>query len=374
MAFRMVIFAIALAMLGASAAIAADDNAPPGRSIAYAITDIEWAIYQTKDTKEECPNGLTTLGPREQYKIQFPEDGTKRKLVDTQLAREADVWWPTMTPDQFEFREGGGKIAMGLDLDGKSKPTDFTSPDGKPGIDNQLFRAIGCIFNYRVGGSVENFESIYQKKMQINRAVIVLSDVDSLMNDDDVTITTYRGLDPLVTDATGNSFQPGGTQRLDTRWGRIFIHHAKGKIVNGVLMTQPMDFIKTHEIAYGDAAYDWLRDARFELKLTPEKAEGLIGGYADIETFHRSRNRTWSTHHLSYGQQASASVYRVLRRLADGFPDPVTGENTAISAAYTVKMVQVNILHPANQVVEIDMAPGATRLADNSATPAPKAK
>ncbi len=367
MASRMVIAGVALATVGGTSVVRADDTAPPGRSIGYAFYAIEWGITQTKDTKEECPQGVAEqLGPREQYKIQFPEDGTKRKFVDTQMLREADTWFPKAEKDQFQFRQAAGKTAFGLDLDGKVKPTDFTSPEGKPGVDNQLFRVIGCIYNYRVGGSLQNFDQIYQKKMGINRLIIELTDVDSLVNDDDVTLTTYRGRDPLVTDATGNSFQPGGTQRIDTRWGKDFIHSSKGKIVNGVLMTQPMDFNNPHEVAYQDAAYDWMRDARFEVKLTPDGAQGVIGGYADIEAFHRSRNRTWSTHHLSYGQQSSGSVYRELLKAADGFPDPKTGQNTAISAAYTVKLVQVRILRPQKEIADMNAKPATKQFADSS--------
>jgi hypothetical protein len=41
------------------------------------------------------------------------------------------------------------------------------------------------------------------------------------------------------------------------------------------------------------------------------------------------------------------------RRLADGYPDPKTGVNTAISSAVTVKFAQVFARHPpeANTIV-----------------------
>jgi hypothetical protein len=361
-ASNIVIALIALAFFGSgSLALAANDVAPPGRSVAYVINEIVWAVYQTKDGKEECPDGVNTLGPREQFKAQFPDDGVKRTFAETQLAREAKVWWPTVTPDQFPFHEASGKTAPGLNLDGKTGPNDFTSPDGKSGIDNQLYRVIGCVVNYRDGASILNFEKIFLKKMQIERILIVLTDVDSLLNDDDVTITTYRGRDSLMTDATGNGFVPGGTQRLDLRWGKEFIHQAKGKIVNGVLVTAPLDFFMPHEVAYQSAAYYWLRDARFELNLTQEKAAGLIGGYADIEHFYFGRNREWSTHHRSYGQEASASVYSAMRRLADAYPDPQTGEYTAISAAFKVQMVRVNVL-PDVASSAINLAGDGTRV------------
>src|SRR5262249_22513342 len=156
-------------------------------------------------------------------------------------------------------------------LDGKTKPNDFTSPDGTPGIDNQMYRVIGCINNYRSAGSVLNFDHIFFKSHNINRVLIELTDVDSLINDDDVTVSMYRGRDPLLNDATGNTFTPGGTETIDTRFGKVFMTHTKGKIVNGVLITQPVDINMPHEAAYLEATYDWMRDARFQLKLTPER-------------------------------------------------------------------------------------------------------
>jgi len=48
------------------------------------------------------------------------------------------------------------------------------------------------------------------EKGTVDGAVIELTDVDSLVNDPDVTVTTYRGTDTLLTDATGNGFLPGG--------------------------------------------------------------------------------------------------------------------------------------------------------------------
>jgi hypothetical protein len=39
-------------------------------------------------------------------------------------------------------------------------------------------------------------------------------------------------------------------------------------------------------------------------------------------------------------------LYRALYRLADGYPDPVTGENTAISSAVQVSFIQVHVIHP----------------------------
>ena len=86
------------------------------------------------------------------------------------------------------------------------------------------------------------------------------------------------------------------------------------------------------------------RDMRLQLKLSPEGAEGLLAGYADIDSWYFQLIRNDSTHHLSNGQISGISLYRALRRLADAYPDPETGANTAISTALDVKMSQVYIL------------------------------
>lgn len=336
-----------LALGGFVPAAAAADFAPPGRSIAYAMTDLRFGIYETEGAKEECPQGLNDIGPREVFKTLFPDDGTKRTVAETQLAQASETWWPTTEADQFPFKEAGGKIALGVDLDGKVKETDFTSPDGTPGVDNQLFRSLGCIPTYRTGNAIAKFDDDFFKRNRINRIMIELTDVDSLTNDPDVTITTYRGQDPFVTNATGKAFLPGSTQRLDLRWGKDFIHAAKGKIVDGVLMTEPMEVDLPHD-TIGEAIVHSVRDGRFRLKLTPERAEGVVGGYVDVEHVYRNRNRQWSPHHLSYGFQSPTSWYKSLRRLADAYPDPATGENTAISAAYAVKLIQVRVLREAH--------------------------
>ncbi len=94
------------------------------------------------------------------------------------------------------------------------------------------------------------------------------------------------------------------------------------------------------------------------LKLTPTAAEGLIGGYADIETWYLQLMRSQSTHCQSYGQLASMSLYKELRKLADGYPDGKSGENTAISSALRAQFVQVFIWPPSKAKL-----PSATRSA-----------
>ena len=180
-------------------------------------------------------------------------------------------------------------------------------------------------------------------KENYNRLLIELNGVTSLKNSDHVVVMVYRGLDRLSTDGGGTEVLPGGTQRIDIRWGAKFIQRLEGKIVNGVLITEPTELAFPWSV-FGLAADEYLRGARLRLEISPTKAQGLIGGYADIETWYLQLMKSQSTHCQSYGQLASMSLYKAMRRLADGYPDPKTGDNTAISSALRATFTQVYIL------------------------------
>ncbi len=318
--------------------------------IGYVFTDKFWAVYQTPNGEVECPNGFNS-GPREQFKMLFPQDdGQQYTLLETHLAREAEVWFPGTGEEPYPYYDAQGDTAIGLDLDGQVSENDFISPQGDEGIDNQLYRAIGCIANYRgPDGTIYHFDNKYMQQFVNNRLMIELTGVESLENDDHVTVTTYRGLDGLLTDATGKAFMSGGTQRVDTKWGQQYVQTFNGKIEDGILTTDTADLLIPWGGPFDGNAVQRVRDLRFQLKLTERGAEGLMAGYAPVEYWIKHLNKTWSTHHQSYGQESSPSLYRALRRLADAYPDPETGENTAISGAMDVRLTQVFILHPNDQ-------------------------
>ena len=341
--FKATAIALALLSWNSGPALAQTVVAPKDGTIAFALTSLFWANYQTPEGRGECPQGFND-GNREQFKQLYPEDGQTRQFEKTQLKREIDSWYPTTAAESFVFREAVGPTALGLNLDGKIGPRDFTSPEGEPGIDNQMFRALGCIQNYRGPiGAIAYFEDEMVIRDMYNRVLIELTGVTSLVDSDDVKVTIYRGRDPLLLDAGGKHVVPGGTQRIDMRWGAKYIQHLRGKIVDGVLTTEPADIIIPWGVFYLPTD-QFMRSAQLRIKLTPTSAEGLLGGYTDVETWYLHMMKSWSTHHQSYGQTAAPSLYKALRRLADAYPDPKSGANTAISSAMQVKFSQVVIL------------------------------
>ena len=328
-------------------AVQADDSptAPVIGSIGYVMTNLFWSVYQTPDAKEECPQGFND-GPREQFEILFP-DIEKRTVVDTQLKQEIGTWHPTAEPDPLPFYDVEGALSYGLNLDGKVDANDFTHPNGEQGIDNEVYRAVGCIIGFR---GPDGVEVIFQDKAiadrRYNRTMIELTGVDDLANDDNVTVTLYRGLDRLLTDAAGLKIMAGGSQRVDTRWGAKLIRQTEGRIVDSVLTTEPIPEVIIPWMNLNVPSIHIIRDMRLQLKLSPTGAEGLLAGYADVDTWHKQLIRNDSTHHLSNGQISGISLYKALRRHADAYPDPETGANTAISTALDVKMAQVYVIHP----------------------------
>ena len=339
--YRVVIgLVVVTALIGSSAQT--NDSALRDRAIGYVMTDLFWSVYQTSDAKQECPRGFND-GPREQFEQLYPyHEGLT--VEETQLKQEIETWHPSTEPDGFEFLEVEGEFSWGLNLDGEVGPNDFVHPDGSPGIDNEVYRAVGCVIGFR---GPDGVEFIFQNKAIVderyNRMMVELTEVDDLENDDSVTVTVYRGMDRLLTDATGSRVVSGGTQRVDRRWGQNLIRQTEARIVDSVLITEPI----------GDLIIPWqnlsvpsiqlFRDARFELDLSAERATGLLAGYADVDTWYYQLIRNDSTHHLSNGQISGISLYKALRRLADAYPDPETGENTAISTALDIKMTQVFI-------------------------------
>lgn len=340
--------ALSIAALAASNEVTAQPSLKDGR-IGYVLTERHWAIYETEE-KTECPEGMNSRGSRDLFAKQFPEAGEEeRSVLNTRLMIEGYQYHTTAATtdiyDSLPFHEAQSEVSHGLNLDDEVSANDFKNPAGDEGIDNQLYRALGCIAGYRKDGPYWFFENDFMINNGYNRYMIELSGVDDLTNDDDVTVTTYRGLDTLFTDATGEGFIAGGTQRVDTRWGQSFVTEAKGKIVDGVLTTEPIDQAKIPWSQPGvSGGYHLFKDLQFQVSLTPQKAQGLMAGYVDVEQFNHRFRTNWAMHHQNYGQSSSASEYAALRRLADGYPDEA-GVNTAISGAVEVTFTQVYVVH-----------------------------
>jgi hypothetical protein len=335
---------LTLASLAVSTAWAdGSESIADTRTIGYVTTDLHWAFQQTQEVDKDCPEGLAGYGPRETFKALYPNGGP---VEQTQLARESLKFFPTDKPMQFPYIYAKGTIGVGMNLDGKVGANDYVSPTGERGIDNALQKVLGCNAQFRrPEGQLQLFGNKFVRTANWNRTLIEITNVDSLSHSNNVKVTIYRGRDPVLLDATGEGVSPGGTQRIDLRWGKPIIQHLQGKIVDGVLTTEPVNQGIYPWAIYNDVPtlLNW-RDMRLRLKLTPERADGLIAGYMDVESYYTWLT-AWSTHHLSYGRLDPTEFYWALRHMADGYPNE-KGEMSAISSALEVNLVQAFITHP----------------------------
>ena len=344
---RLAYLTISVVLTFSSTAISviADESILRDGKIGYVMTDLFWSVYQTPGGSEECPRGYND-GPREQFEKLFPAH-EYLTVEETQLKQEIATWHPNTDPEEFEFFEVEGELSWGLNLDGEVDPNDFVHPDGSIGIDNEVYRAVGCIIGFR---GPDGVEYIFQNKAIIdrvyNRMMIQLADVDSLENDESVTVNWFRGMDRLLPDASGQTAMSGGTQSIDRRWGESLIRQSTGKIEDGILTTDPIDELVIPWMNLSVPSVHIFRDARLQLNLSSEQATGLLAGYADVDTWYYQLIRNDSTHHHSNGQNSGISLYKALRRLADAYPDADLGHNTAISTAFDIKMTQVYVVDP----------------------------
>ncbi len=82
----------------------------------------------------------------------------------------------------------------------------ITRSNGEKGIDNKLFRVLGCIENFRGPDACKNFrDTKHIIPDRYGRALAELTGRESLENNDDVTATVCHGTDRLPNAVAGNA-------------------------------------------------------------------------------------------------------------------------------------------------------------------------
>lgn len=313
----------------------------------------------TKDGRAECPDGLNATieeNFKAQYKTKEEQDAIIKKYGSTQWHYrgpngESDTNSPELVHDPLPFHEAHGKASDGFNLDGTQdgRATDKTCKHDKlinaagEAVDNQFYRVTGCISSFRPNGTFDGFVQNEIPALIANRWLIEISGVEDRMNDDHVDIMIAHGLDELVVSGNGG-YVAGRSQRVNES-AASYIQHATGKIVNGVLITDPMPELRITGIGIHEVAERRFNEARFKLKLTPNGATGVLAGYSDVR-------RIWGFYAKTIGMHAIAatvsppSIYHSIVRNADAKKDPATGQCTAISQVYAVEFVSANIVRP----------------------------
>lgn len=338
------------------------ETRPAKGEMGFVFTAFAPAVYQGKD---DCPEGLAGT-VKENYLRSLAGAERDRLLLkanEPELTQrwKASVVGPNNTnicsnPELFDRpmqKTLQGKVAPGLNLDGDGAGScvhdNFTGVDGATGVDNQVYRAMGCSRNYRgvdgqAGDAVRGFNALLATGE--HSVVLLLRGVDSVTDDDDVEVIIGSTDDRPVLDSqrhfiTGASFS---FSDRNPAWRNV-LH---GRIVKGELTTDPADIRLKRPWGQGGvrgARSEWdLRRARLKLQFQPDgSVKGLLGAY------QTPRNVILSTilGGLGAGETAGidcAAEFATMTKLADGLRDPKTGQCTAVSMALQVAAVPAFII------------------------------
>ena len=104
------------------------------------------------------------------------------------------------------------------------------------------------------------------------------------------------------------------------------------------MRTQPGDVTLP---LYGNDGYTDMvfRDFQIEIEIANNgaRAKGLWAGYHPVTSFWDHIQKV--QHNVPVGQYSCPAMYVAAHELADGYPDPETGDCTALSAAFTFEAV-----------------------------------
>ena len=345
-----------IALFVLSALDAASAAPPPGRTLGFVIRDWFTAVYETK-FMDECPLGLN-ISNDEYWWRGLPSQEERARLTENGLINTLNRWGtavhrapgnenvclnPYLIKDP-QFLTIEGNTSFGINLDGESTGQtngktcaheNFTGVWGESGVDNQMYRLVGCVYGFRDDGIFELNANEMRGTSGLGMTLIEVSDVDDARNDDDVTLTFYRSIDQFAFDPTGQPlpFQtyrvdvsPDGTQRYGDK--------IKGRIKDGRITTESGD-VRIPFYGNYNFMHPVIKDMSVDLEVSEDgkKVTGFVNGYYDVEQF--------IYHATGVGAVISNAVYscpglaEYAWKLADGHPD-ATGKCTTLSSSFRV--------------------------------------
>lgn len=356
-----------------------------------------FVVYYFSPTYEgnadDCPEGfasmlrenmLATLSPAKRERVLQPDHEEEFNALYRKFAiREdgANICTNMEWFDRPAQKTVQGKTAAGFNLDGDASGDatqsgcahdNFTGRDGTPGVDNQYWRAIGCLEKFRphkgqppqtsqhFGMSLANGE---------NAQVILLRGVDSWLQDDDVEIIYANTPDRALVDSQRNFLHGASYAATNTPGGP---NRFRGRIVNGTIEahTPHLQLRQVYYLGAGLRGLDitgtrtkWdFRDAQLRLSLQPDGSiKGMLGGYQPVLT-------SLITPHLGGSGAAlgadydCAAMYAAVLKMADGHRDPETGQCTTISTTIDIKAVPAFVSLDEDSDGQHAMAPAVRNL------------
>jgi hypothetical protein len=390
MRHRGVVGAIALLLLSGVTPAADVPSAGLGSGqTGFIVSHIAYAL--SKDAKDTgaCPEGMTqgnaeifsSTAEGHQHEGESDQDYARRVNQGFQaLSTAPNGQNLCMNPEagvpdpHFRVVTGKNVPAEGIDLDGqdshrqgKAAPNtcshdDFRGMNGERGVDNQFFRLVGCSKSFQSTGLSNSYEiEMYTGAWGI---LITLKGVNDLHNASDVEVGIYANADPIQLSPTREALSNATYAADQDPRFRATTH---GRIVNGVLITDPVD-VRFHVVTNSIHLERPLKDARLRMTFTPDGGlDGILAGYTPIGEMYDfqygfrngkdAKGNPANSRLISGSANGQARVldhtcngaYFELQHLADGHRDPKTGQCTSISTQYRIKAIPAFVVEAATR-------------------------
>jgi hypothetical protein len=323
--------------------------AAQAESRGYVIGWLATASYYTGDVKMGCPDGrnggVVEMHARELEAIGFGKKEAvelQKKQRDTDAivpeyrdkvynrarvnGKEGSVFtYPDFTPDP-NVELYSGKYAYGFDLTGTASPSKFEDPETHAAVDNQLWRALGCINQYRTFPPQKPMleDTSWDVFVDNAPAWTVQISGDDLSKDGKVTVAIGRATQHLLRDATSGTLRDA-TYIVDPASKTRNV--LEGEIKGGVLTIKPAHIYLEGELPfYMDIE---LENGHLRInRQTDGKLIAYMGGFTDWKRY------AYMSTARPFQDAAAIEGYHALKKVADADPDPVTGQNRKISATF----------------------------------------
>lgn len=353
----------------------------------FVVSHIEFALALDAEKTGACPAGMslqveeifkkTPEGQRRQgesdeayqQRLAQGSNALSTSVDGKNVCMHPELWGPD---PHYRSVEGSDIPVWGIPLGGvesfgSNPDLRFPSMEGEEQIENQFYRAVGCLPSFQSRGQSNHFAiGMLTGSWGI---VISLSDVDDINNDDYVEVGIYANGDPIQVSPSRDPLSYATYAIKEDPRFHAFTH---GRIEGGVLTTEPVDILILNEVnqMYIERP---LHDARLRMTLSQEGVlEGYISGYSPVEELYDFQFGYRSAYapeggELRPGQpQGSANgaalvlghtchgVYHGLYEHADGHPDPETGQFTSITQ-YKIEAIPAFVVDMAKIRAERDL-------------------
>jgi len=305
--------------------------------------------------EEQVPQSLAELGLSEDeitalLKAEDPDSVFKvRDLINNRAridGKPANAYAHPAAVVDPKLSTVVGEYAYGFDLDGRGDTSaSFEDPQtGVSGIDNELFRVLGCFDAFR--GTLSNSPTYsawaWTMMKDSTPAWTMTLEGESLDADGEVVIHFNRALEFVKSDANGQpradmTYRASPDPRSQNTFrGEIrdgMVHITEHGVLN--LLQDPLVFPEFT-----------LHNTHLRMQISDNGSiEGVLGGYQPWHpVYFAYAGGGWAVEHDILGN--IPGIYHLLRRFADALPDPETGQNMAISASYYFEAVPAFVVAP----------------------------